>query len=132
MSLLRRVLVLQATVWAVFGVAIAVAPAALLDAAFGLAARSDDTFVRVSGILAFSLALLMVLVARRLDDLWWWSWAFVIAAGGSALVSGAHALLGVPAGSPVAGWWAFAAVSAAFAIGLIAGLARAGVDRPVT
>lgn len=130
MDLLRRVLTIQAAVWAACGAAIAVAPRFILVTMFDLAPPPDTGYVRIAGIFSFSLALLMVLVARRLEQLWWFAWAFVLAAVGSALVAGLNALFGLPEGTSALLWWLFAAASSAFTIGLLAGLARTGTERP--
>ena len=130
MELLRRVLMIQAVVWAACGAAIAIAPGFVLVTMFELAPLDDTGYVRVAGIFAFSLALLMVLVGRRLADLWWFAWAFVVASAGSALVAALNALFGVPEGSAPLLWWLFAVASTVFTFGLLAGLARSGTERP--
>jgi hypothetical protein len=129
-DLLRRVLILGAIVWAVSGAAIAVAPAFVLETVFGLPPLPDAGYVRVAGVFSVSLAMLMVMIARRLEDLWWFSWAFVLASAGSALVATLDALIGLPKGTSTLLWWLFAAVSTAFTVGLLAGLARTGTERP--
>ena len=121
---------IQAVVWAACGAAIAVAPRFVLVTMFDLAPLPDTGYVRIAGIFSFSLSLLMVLVARRLQQLWWFAWAFVLAAAGSAVVAGLNAGFGLPDEvSPVL-WWVFAAVSTAFTVGLLAGLAKTGTERP--
>ena len=130
MDLLRRVLILQAIVWAICGAAIAVAPAFVLESMFDLPPLPDQGYVRIAGVFSVTLAMLMVLVARRLDVLWWFAWAFVFASGGSAFVAGLNAILGLPEGSSALLWWLFTVTSAAFTIGLLAGLARTGTERP--
>jgi hypothetical protein len=130
MELLRRVMVLQAAVWAACVVAIAVAPRFVLVSMFDLPPLPDQGYVRIAGVFAFSLALLMVLVARRLTELWWFAWAFVIATAGSAVVAALNALFGLPEGASPLLWWVFAALSAAFTVGLLAGLAKTGTERP--
>ena len=123
-------MILQATVWAACGLAIAVAPGFVLVTMFDLPPLPDQGYVRVAGVFAFSLSLLMVLVARRLADLWWFAWAFVIATAGSAIVAFLNALFGLPDGASPLLWWLFAAASTAFTVGLIAGLAKTGTERP--
>ena len=130
MELLKRVLILQSAVWAVAGLAIALAPGFVLVTLFDLPEPPDFGYVRVAGVCALSLAMLMLLLSRRLDDLWWWSWAFVVAAAGTAVVALLNALFGLPDGASPLLWWLFAAASAAFTAGLLAGLARAGTERP--
>lgn len=123
-------LILQAIVWALCGATIAVAPTFVLHTVFDLPRLPDMGYVRIAGVFALSLAMLMVLVARRLEELWWFVWAFVFASAGSALVAVLNALLGLPAGTSALLWWLFAAASTAFAVGLLAGLARTGTERP--
>ena len=129
MDLLRRVLILQEGVWTLCCLAIAAAPRFVMVTMFDLPPLPDQGYVRVAGLFSFSLALLMVLVARRLDDLWWFAWAFVIAAAGSAVIAALNALFGLPEGASPLLWWLFAGVSAAFTIGLLAGLAKTGTER---
>jgi len=130
-DLLRRVLVIQAAVWAVCGIAIAVAPRFVVVTLFDLPAHPDQGYIRVAGICSFVLALLMVLVARRLADIWWFTWAFVVAAAGTAIVATLNAIFGLPEGASPLLWWLFAGASAAFTVGLLAGLAKTGTERPV-
>jgi hypothetical protein len=129
-DLLRRVLVIQAVVWAACGAAIAVAPRFVLVTMFDLAPLPDTGYVRIAGIFSFSLALLMVLVARRLEQLWWFAWAFVLAAIGSAVVAALNAAFGLSDGASPLLWWLFAAASTSFTVGLLAGLAKTGTERP--
>jgi len=128
--LLQRVLLLMALVWAVCGAAIAVAPSFMLVTLFDLPEPPDFGYVRVAGVLSISLALLMVMISRRLAELWWFTWAFVLAAAGSAMVALLTALFGVPEGASPLLWWIFAGASAAFTVGLLTGLARTGTERP--
>jgi hypothetical protein len=121
---------LQALVWAACGIAIAVAPRLVLVTMFDLPPLPDQGYVRIAGVFAFTLSLLMVLVARRLETLWWFAWAFVLATAGSAIVAALNAMFGLPDGVSPLLWWVFAAVSTAFAVGLLAGLAKTGTERP--
>jgi hypothetical protein len=121
---------LQAVVWAACGIAIAVAPRFVLVTLFDLPPLPDQGYVRIAGVFAFSLSLLMVLVARRLETLWWFAWAFVLAAAGSAIVAALNALFGLPDGVSPLLWWVFATISTAFTFGLLAGLAKTGTERP--
>jgi hypothetical protein len=129
-DLLRRVMILEAAVWAACGVAIAVAPRFVLVTMFDLPELPDQGYVRIAGVFAFSISLLLVLVARRLETLWWFTWAFVLATAGSAIVAVLNALFGLPDGVSPLLWWVFAAVSTAFTFGLLAGLAKTGTERP--
>jgi hypothetical protein len=121
---------LQALVWAACGIAIALAPRFVLVTVFDLPELPDQGYVRIAGVFAFSLSLLLVLVARRLETLWWFTWAFVLATAGSAIVAALNALFGLPDGVSPLLWWVFATVSTAFTVGLLAGLAKTGTERP--
>lgn len=129
MDLLRRILILQAIVWGICGAAIAVAPGVVLDL-FDLPPLPDQAYVRVAGIFSVSLSMLMVLVARRLETLWWFVWAFVFASAGSAIVALLNAVVGLPEDASPLLWWLFGVASTVFTIGLLAGLARTGTERP--
>ena len=130
MDLLKRVLLGQAAVWAACGLAGALAPRFVLVTLFDLPESPDLGYVRIAGVCSLSLAMLMVLLSRRLNELWWWSWAFVVAAAGTALVALLNALIGLPEGASPLLWWLFAAASTGFTVGLLVGLARAGTERP--
>lgn len=130
MELLKRVLILQAAVWAACGVAITVVPRFVLESLFDLPEMPDLGYVRVAGVCSLSLAMLMVLLARRLQELWWWSWAFVVATAGTAIIGVLNASFGLPEGVSPLLWWLFAAASTAFTVGLLAGLAKAGTENP--
>jgi hypothetical protein len=129
-KLLRRVLYWGAAVSALSGVALTLVPSLLLHRIFQQAPAQEWTWARISGIEAVSLAMLMVLVAHRIEDLWWFCWAFAAAEGGIALVSALHAVFGLPEGSSAAFWWILAGVTGALTAGLLAGLARTGLERP--
>jgi hypothetical protein len=129
MAILRRALLVFAGVWAVSGVAVAVVPRWLLVTWFDQVPYPDYTYVRVCGIAALGTAALALMVSRRLDEVWWWSWAFVLQAGATALATGLHALSTSAEG--VWFWWLFAASNAALTAWLVLGIARAGVEEPI-
>ena len=130
MALLRRVLYLHALVAAVAGAALVVAPRPLLSV-LGQPPYPDYAWVRLAGVGAITLALLAVLVGHRAQELWWWSWAFVLGSAGTAAVLTLHAAFGLPPGAAAWGWWVSAVGAWALAAGLLWGLARAGGERPV-
>jgi hypothetical protein len=127
MAFLRRTLYLGALVSAVFGVVLAVAPHFTLVTVAGQPPYPDYAGARLLGVGAFTFALFMVLVAQRLADVWWWSWAFVIASGGFALVALTRAI----GGSACAAWWATFAANALFVGSLLWGLGKTGQERPL-
>jgi hypothetical protein len=80
--------------------------------------------------MSFTLALLMVMVAHRTDELWWWSWAFALMAAATAVIVTLNAAFGLPPDASAWMWWVFSAVTWAFAIALAWGLGRAGLESP--
>jgi len=72
----------------------------------------------------------MVLVAQRLEDVWWWSWAFLITTAGVMTVTGLHLLFGERTGSSNWLWALFAGVNAVFTIALLVGIGRAAQEKP--
>jgi hypothetical protein len=87
-------------------------------------------FARLAGIAAFCLALNMVLVAQRIEEIWWFSWTFVVLEAGTIAVSLANALGARPSGSGGFLWWLLTVVGVAFLALLIAGLAKTGTETP--
>ena len=76
------------------------------------------------------LALLMVLVQQRIEEVWWWSWAFAVLEAGTATICLLHAMFGLPPGEPAGAWWLLGAVNGAFAAGLLTGIGYAGQEQP--
>lgn len=89
----------------------------------------EDAWIRLLGVAAVALAAQMVLVQRRVEDLWWWTWSFVALEVGVGVVFLLNALLGVPEGAPSWPWWAGAGISVMWAGLDVAGLAKAGTER---
>jgi hypothetical protein len=73
----------------------------------------------------------MVLVVRRIEDLWWWSWTFVLLEVGTALVFVLNALVGLGEGSSAWPWWVLGGVNGAVAAVEVTALAKAGTERSV-
>ena len=130
MMLLRRMLRVQAAIWALAGSAVAVAPSTVLVTIFKQVPYPDYAYVRVSGIMSIGFALLAILVSQRIEDVWWWAWAFAITDAGLATVTALNALVGRPPASGAGLWWIFAAVNAALAAGLLVGLRRSEDEKP--
>ena len=120
----------QAALWAALGLAIAAIPGTVLEDLFGQAPLADDAFARLAGIGAFCLALNMVLVAQRIEDIWWFSWTFVVLEAGTVALSLANALGSRPAASDAVLWWLLTITGAAFLGLLLAGLAKTGTETP--
>jgi hypothetical protein len=126
--LLRRVLYLDALVTSVVGLALIAAPAWAFETLLGQPAALDTAIHRLAGVASFTLALLMVLVAHRVEELWWWCWAFVVLEVGAAAVATLHAGFGLPDSAEAWPWWAVGILSWAFAGAFLWGIARAGAE----
>ena len=131
MNALRRTLSLQAAVWAIAGGALAVAPHFVLVSLFGQPPPDDPAWIRLVGIQAVTAAMLMVLVARRIDDLWWWSWAFALMNTAVAVLVLLNATFGLDPGQSSALWWLFTAVAVGFDLALLYGLFVASRQNPL-
>jgi hypothetical protein len=129
-ALLRRVLYLDALGCVLAGIPLVIVPRFVGVSLFGQPEYPDYAVARLLGVSLITLALFMVLVAHRIEELWWWSWAVVILEFGAAAVATLHALVGLPAGAAAWPWWLLAGVSLALFTGLLWGLARTGVERP--
>ena len=130
MSSLRRTLYLGAATTAIPGLIMAIAPRFFVVVLARQVDLPDYAGVRVMGVGAVVGGMLMVLVAHKADDVWWWSWAFVIGAAGIALIALLRAVFGPEQGSALS-WWLLAVGSAAFGASLIWGLFLASQERPV-
>jgi hypothetical protein len=130
MSLLRRVLAAGAVVTLVLSAPLVVIPRTIVEGLMGQAQVADDVWIRLFGTAGIALSLFHVLILRKLDDLWWWVWAFVIFDGLSAVIVLAHAAVGVPEGSSGWPWWVYGATSVLFAMLYVVGLAKAGQEKP--
>jgi hypothetical protein len=125
-AVLRRVLYLDALVSAVVGLGLIAAPVWVFETLLGQPPALDVAIHRLAGVASITLALLMVLVAHRVEELWWWSWAFVGLEVGAAAVGTLHAAFGLPGGAAAWPWWTLGVLSWAFAGAFLWGIARAG------
>jgi hypothetical protein len=128
-TFLRRILYIQAALWGLFGVALAIAPG-WLTVTIGGQPPVDRVWMRAMGVMSVVFALLMILVAQRLEDVWWWSWAFVVLEAGTATVFALHALFGLPEGA--AAWWCWLLAAANGLIGALelVGLGLSAQEKP--
>ena len=128
MTQLRRVLYLDAALWAVAGIALLIFPRLLLADLAGLPVYPEYVWVRAVGIVTLALAMLMVLVAQNAEQTWFWTWAFIFTEGALAILFGLKAAF--RSSGATAFWWIAAAESAALAAALLWGVARAYAERP--
>jgi hypothetical protein len=130
MSLLRRALGLGAVLSLVLAAPLLLIPRTIVEGLMGQARVGDDVWIRLFGAGGIALALFHVLILRKLDDLWWWVWAFVIFDGLAAVIVLSHAAIGLPEGSSAWPWWLYGATSALFTVLYVIGLAKAGQEKP--
>jgi hypothetical protein len=130
MTLLRRALGAGALVSLALSLGLLVVPGWLVTTLLGQTDAPGDAWLRLLGAALLSLGLVHVLIVRKLEDLWWWTWAIVAFDGLTAAIVVTHAAVGLPDGSAAWPWWALGGVSIAFTAAYLAGLARAGQERP--
>jgi len=110
--------------------ALALVPSWLLTSVMDQQPLGEHAWIRILGIQVVGIALLMVMVAHRIESIWWFSWAFVLVFLGTAGVATANVLFSLRPRSAAAPWWVLAAVTTGFAVALLASLARTGLERP--
>ena len=130
MKLLRRLLKVQAAVWLVWSVAVGLFPRWVLEELFGQPILAEYVWVRAAAVRGVVLALLRVLVAQRIAELWWWSWAFAVLEVGTATVFAVNAAFGVPEGAEAWPFWALAVVNGGFGAALLVGMGIGGQEKP--
>jgi hypothetical protein len=130
MNTLRRVLYLEAGVWAVVGAALALVPRFVLITVFDQPPQGELSWLRLYGIQSVGLAMLMVLVGHRIEQLWWWSWAFALVTAGTSAVVVLNAAFGLSPSQSSVLWWVFALVALAFSFGLVYGLFASSKEQP--
>jgi len=131
MNALRRVLYLQAAVWALAGLSLAAAPRLVLVSLFRQPPFYDYAWLRILGLQSLGLAMLMVLVGHRVAELWWWSWAFELVNVALVPVVVLNAALGLASGESAVVWWMFSIVAAGFAFALLYGLFVSSREQPL-
>jgi hypothetical protein len=127
-KLLRRALYWEAALLVIGGGLFAIAPGWVLRGLFD-EPTTVEAWVRVAGIQAFGFGLVSVVIAHRIEQLWWASWADVIVAAGVAVVAVGHAAFGEPGGRSPLLWWLLGVLAVVFAAALLVGLAIAGTER---
>jgi hypothetical protein len=129
-GILRRTLNLYALLSILLGAPLVATPRFLLVTVLGQPEISDVAPLRLLGVALVTLALLMILIAHRVEELWWWCWAFVVLGAGTAVVATLHAAFGVPSGSEPWPWWVLGLGSWALTFAYLWGIGRAGTSTP--
>ncbi len=127
--LLRTTLFVRAALWTLWGFAAGIVPRWLVRTVLSQPPLGEYAWLRAAAVMAVVLAMLMVLVAQRLEELWWWSWAFVLLELGTTAVLALNALVGLPKHAAAWPWWTGGGVSAVFAALLLLALGRIGLQR---
>jgi hypothetical protein len=131
MRALRRTLYLQSGVWAVAGLALTIAPKYVLVTIFSQPRHQEFAWLRLFGLQAICLAMLMVLVAHRVEELWWWSWAFAFTTTAMAVLALLNAAFGLGPHESGVLWWILSLVTLGFAFGLLYGLFVSSREQPL-
>ena len=127
MSLLRKALLIQAAIWGLAGLVLAIVPG-WTASVVGFVDPPEHVWMRLAGINLLVIAMLLVLVARRLEQVWWWAWAFVIGDLLTASFLTLKSAFGMGSGA-WGSWWILAGIHFVLAALLAVGLARAGQER---
>jgi hypothetical protein len=104
-------------------------PSWFLGSVMGQGPLGEHAWVRILGVQAVGMALLMVMVAHRVETLWWFSWAFVLVFAGTAAVAALNASFSLRPGSAATPWWVLAPACVLFALALLWGIGRTGMER---
>lgn len=131
MTFLRRVLKVQAALWALLGILLVLKPVIVVERLLQMAPATETPLLRILGVTSLVLAMLMVLVSQHAAQNWWWAWSFALLEAGVATVCVLHALLSAGEAAPTWSWWIAGVASMAFAALDLIGLARAGQEKPI-
>lgn len=129
MTILRRTLKAGAALLLITFVPLGATPGTVLDL-LGQRPVGDTAWLRMFAVGGVVLALLHILVAHRIQDVWWWCWAFALFDAGVAVVAILNAAFGLPKGSQAWPWWLFGGTSTMFLALYLTGLAGAGREKP--
>jgi hypothetical protein len=129
-KLLQRLLKVQAALWLIWSLGVLIAPAWVVEGLLRQPPTSQYAWLREMGIMGLVLAMLMVLVSQRIEEFWWWSWAFAVLEVGTATLLVLTASFGLSSDAVAWPWWVLAAVNAAIGAGLLVGMSDAGQEKP--
>jgi len=130
---LRRVLYVQAGVFLLAGVTVASLPGTVAGHVFAasIAPSGLQAWIRLTGVEGVVLAMLMIMVGHRVEELWWWAWAFAIGAFAMTSVVLLNAAFGLAPAESALAWWLFALVLLGLTCGLLYGLFVSSRERPL-
>ena len=93
--------------------------------------RGETAWIRLLGVQTFGLALVMVLVAHRVEELWWWSWAFAFTDVAVMGIVVLNLAFGLAPGQSAAVWWVASLVAVGFALWMLYALWITSRERPI-
>jgi hypothetical protein len=128
---IRRALYLASAAWALIGLSLLLAPGFVLGTVLDQATGSSQALTRLLGLDMVGLAMFMVLVGHRAQDLWWWSWAFALVGLGTSAALVLNAAFGLASGQSGTWWWLGAALAVALTLLLLYGLWAASQEQPL-
>jgi hypothetical protein len=132
MNGLKRTMYVQAAVWTVAGIAIGILPKTMLHlTGQPLRLEREVAWIRLLGVQSVGLAMFMVLVAHRIEEIWWWSWAFAFVDTATAIVVLLNTGFGLEDHQSRVFWWGFSAVTVAFAIAMLSTIFVTSRERPL-
>ena len=116
------------SLFAAAGLSLALVPRFVTVTLFEQPSFPDAAWLRLLGIHAVGLAMLMVLVAHRTPELWWWSWAFALVDVGTTAV-----VILNPAFRPGPSvlWWLFGLAGLGFTLAMLFALWVTAQENPV-
>ena len=129
-KLLRRQLKTQAVMWVFGSIAIVLFPRWVFETIAGQPVLEEYVWAQAVGVMGIVLALLMVLVAQKIDELWWWSWSFAVLDVGLATLFVVNALFGTPDAAPAWPFWSLAVLNGVLGAGLLVGMGLGGQEKP--
>jgi hypothetical protein len=131
MTVLRRALGVGAFLLLLPSAPLLFLPRTIVEDVLGQTPAGDHVWIRLFGAGCLALGLFHVLIIRKLEDLWWWCWAFVVFDASVSVISLSHAAVGLPEGSAAWPWWLLGGATAAFTALYLVGLAEAGREKPL-
>ena len=131
MRAIRRALYLASGAWALVGLALLLVPGFVVGTVLDQPGGTSQALARLLGLDMIGLAMFMVLVGHRAQDLWWWSWAFALVGVGTSAVLVLNAAFGLEPGQSGTWWWLGAALAVVLTLAILYGLFAASQEQPL-
>jgi hypothetical protein len=131
MAFLQLVLKAQAAMLALLGATLVIVPRWFLQDLLDQYPLDEQVWPRTAGVMALVMAMLMVLVAQRVAEVWWWAWSFVVLDVGLATLFVLKAAFRIHPSAGAWSWWVAGGVFALFGALTLLGVARASREKPI-